>query len=201
MTILLSRAAIVSLAAIMPLAPLAARAADQAQGITLAKESSDQWRASKLVGVRVYGPDNKIIGKITDVLIGKDGRAQDVVIGVGGFLGIGEKDVAVPFAAVNFSDEPIARPTTGTPDNNNLAAEPAGVTPPGTMMANVPGTPAPAAGGLGAGTPAGLGAPADMNGAAAPVDTVARSGAYPDHAVIAFNADQLKSAPSFQFAR
>ena len=197
MTLSFSRTAVLTLVAVLPLTPLCARAADQAQGITLAQESPDQWRASKLVGLRVYGPDNKSVGKITDVLVGKDGRAQDVIIGVGGFLGIGEKDVAVPFAAVNFSDQPVTPPAMGTPDNNNLAAQPAGINPPGTM--------APAAGGMAAATP-GLGTPADVtnNGGAgmmAPADAMPHSAAYPDHAVIAFNVDQLKSAPAFQFSK
>ena len=76
-------------------------------GDTLTQESPDQWRASKLVGVAVYGPEKKDVGKITDVLLSKDGKAEYVIIGVGGFLGIGEKDVAVPFDQVKFTDQPI----------------------------------------------------------------------------------------------
>lgn len=209
MNLSVSRTAVLTLAAVLPLAPLCARAAEQTQGITLAQESPDQWRASKLVGLRVYGPDNKSVGKITDVLVGKDGRAQDVIIGVGGFLGIGEKDVAVPFTAVNFSDQPVTPPAMGTPDNNNLAAQPAGMNPPGTMAPAAGGMAAAngvaANGGMAPATP-GLGTPADMtnNGGAGmmtPADAMPHSAAYPDHAVIAFNVDQLKSAPSFQFAK
>ena len=48
-----------------------------------------QWRAP--IGVYVYGADNKKIGKIDDILIGHDGNAQAVVIGVGGFLGTGRR--------------------------------------------------------------------------------------------------------------
>ncbi|GJD51616.1 hypothetical protein OPKNFCMD_4371 [Methylobacterium crusticola] len=54
-------------------------------------------RASKLVGVGVVGMDHVRVGAIEDVLLGADGRVRAVVIGVGGFLGIGEKAVAVPF--------------------------------------------------------------------------------------------------------
>ena len=74
---------------------------------TLTQESPDQWRASKLAGVAVYGPEKKDVGKITDVLLSKDGKAEFVIIGVGGFLGIGEKDVAVPFDQVKFTDQPM----------------------------------------------------------------------------------------------
>ena len=48
----------------------------------------------------VYDPSDSKIGDIKDVLLDKDGKAAALIIGVGGFLGAGEKDVAVPFNAV-----------------------------------------------------------------------------------------------------
>jgi sporulation protein YlmC with PRC-barrel domain len=48
----------------------------------------------------VYDPSNNKIGDVDDVLLGADGRINALVIGVGGFLGIGEKHVIVPFTAV-----------------------------------------------------------------------------------------------------
>jgi sporulation protein YlmC with PRC-barrel domain len=48
----------------------------------------------------VYDPSNSKIGEIKDVLLSTDGRVNAFIIGVGGFLGMGEKDVAVPFNAV-----------------------------------------------------------------------------------------------------
>jgi hypothetical protein len=48
----------------------------------------------------VYDPGNNKIGEVDDVLLGADGKINALVIGVGGFLGIGEKHVIVPFAAV-----------------------------------------------------------------------------------------------------
>ena len=68
-------------------------------------QEKTQWRAPKLVGVGVYGPDDKQIGKIDDLLVDQNGSAQTVVIGVGGFLGFGKKDVAVPFSAVQWQTE------------------------------------------------------------------------------------------------
>jgi hypothetical protein len=59
-------------------------------------QEKSQWRAPKLIGVGVYGFDDKQIGKIDDLLLDKNGSAQTIVIGVGGFLGFGKKDVAVP---------------------------------------------------------------------------------------------------------
>jgi hypothetical protein len=48
--------------------------------------------------------DNKI-GGVDDILIDKEGRVTAVIIGVGGFLGMGEKDVAVPFSSVRASEK------------------------------------------------------------------------------------------------
>jgi sporulation protein YlmC with PRC-barrel domain len=48
----------------------------------------------------VYDPQDNKIGEIMDVLVARDGKVTALIIGVGGFLGIGEKDVAVPFNAV-----------------------------------------------------------------------------------------------------
>jgi hypothetical protein len=70
-----------------------------------------QWRGTKLIGASVYGPDNASIGEINDVIIGSDGAIKAVVIGVGGFLGVGQKDVAVPFNTLNV---------TRTPDSNSI---------------------------------------------------------------------------------
>jgi len=49
----------------------------------------------------VYDPGDNKIGEIDDVLLDKDGKATALMIGVGGFLGMGEKHVAVPFNAVH----------------------------------------------------------------------------------------------------
>jgi sporulation protein YlmC with PRC-barrel domain len=51
----------------------------------------------------VYDPNDNKIGQIKDVLVDKSGKIHSLVIGVGGFLGAGEKDVAVPFSAVKHT--------------------------------------------------------------------------------------------------
>lgn len=51
----------------------------------------------------VYDPSDNKIGEIMDVLVSPEGRATALIVGVGGFLGAGEKDVAVPFAAVKHT--------------------------------------------------------------------------------------------------
>jgi sporulation protein YlmC with PRC-barrel domain len=48
----------------------------------------------------VYDPSDNKIGEIMDVLVDREGRATALIVGVGGFLGVGEKDVAVPFNTV-----------------------------------------------------------------------------------------------------
>lgn len=77
------------------------------------------WRASKLVGLSVYNEKNESVGSINDMLTDKNGKIVAVVIGVGGFLGVGEHLVAVPMDKVKFVDEPVAytsassQPATG----------------------------------------------------------------------------------------
>jgi sporulation protein YlmC with PRC-barrel domain len=51
----------------------------------------------------VYDPSDNKIGEIMDVLVSPEGRATTLIVGVGGFLGAGEKDVAVPFSAVKHT--------------------------------------------------------------------------------------------------
>jgi sporulation protein YlmC with PRC-barrel domain len=48
----------------------------------------------------VYDPADNKIGDVKDVLLSQDGKVSALIISVGGFLGMGEKDVAVPFSAV-----------------------------------------------------------------------------------------------------
>ena len=66
------------------------------------------WRSSKLVGLNVYNDSNESLGSINDLLTDKSGNIKAVVIGVGGFLGVGEHLVAVAFDKVKFVDDPIA---------------------------------------------------------------------------------------------
>jgi sporulation protein YlmC with PRC-barrel domain len=51
----------------------------------------------------VYDPADNKIGEIMDVLVDREGKATALIVGVGGFLGMGEKDVAVPFNAVRVT--------------------------------------------------------------------------------------------------
>jgi sporulation protein YlmC with PRC-barrel domain len=53
----------------------------------------------------VYDPSDNKIGEIMDVLVDREGKATALIVGVGGFLGMGEKDVAVPFSAVQVKSK------------------------------------------------------------------------------------------------
>jgi hypothetical protein len=61
----------------------------------VAKQTADQWMASKFKGTDVIGTDNQKIGDVDDVLFDKDTKVVAYIVGVGGFLGIGSKDVAL----------------------------------------------------------------------------------------------------------
>jgi sporulation protein YlmC with PRC-barrel domain len=72
------------------------------------------WRTSKVVGLSVYNDSNESLGSINDLLMDKSGNIKAVVIGVGGFLGVGEHLVAVPLDKVKFVNEPIAYNSAAT---------------------------------------------------------------------------------------
>jgi sporulation protein YlmC with PRC-barrel domain len=89
--------------------------ADKSGKAATMSESSLQgstWRASKVVGLNVYNDKNESVGTISDILIDKSGNAKAAVLGVGGFLGMGEHLVAVPFDKIKFVNEPV--PSTST---------------------------------------------------------------------------------------
>jgi sporulation protein YlmC with PRC-barrel domain len=73
------------------------------------------WRASKLVGLNVYNDKNESLGSINDLLTDKSGNIKAVVIGVGGFLGVGEHLVAVPLDKIKFVNEPVVYAGAGAP--------------------------------------------------------------------------------------
>jgi sporulation protein YlmC with PRC-barrel domain len=75
------------------------------------------WRASKVVGLNVYNDNNQSIGSINDLLTDKSGNIKAVVIGVGGFLGVGEHLVAIPYEKIKCVNEPVAY--TGTASNSS----------------------------------------------------------------------------------
>ena len=71
---------------------------------------AEEMRASKLIGTTVVNTANERIGDINEILLGKDGKVAAVIVGVGGFLGMGEHEVAVNFDSIRMSRD----------QNNNL---------------------------------------------------------------------------------
>lgn len=66
--------------------------------------AKNEWQASKLIHMNVYNGQNEKIGDIKELMLDKNGKVEDVVIGVGGFLGAGEHDVAVKFEQLKWSN-------------------------------------------------------------------------------------------------
>jgi sporulation protein YlmC with PRC-barrel domain len=89
----------------------------------LTQQEQSHFRASKFVGLAIYGQDNQRIGDVNEILIDNTGNAKALVLGVGGFLGIGEKNVAVPFSAVEWVNErPASTAAAGGSAGQNTGA-------------------------------------------------------------------------------
>jgi len=130
------------------------------------------WRASKLVGLNVYNDQNEKLGDISEILVDKSGKVEGVVIGVGGFLGIGQNDIKVEMSKLKFVDEPV-RTTSTTTTTSSTTTD----TPTGQRTTTTTGAPA--------GTTT--------------TRSVERRW-YPDHAVLSgVNKDQLKAMPQFKY--
>jgi len=80
---------------------LAASAASGAYAATtMTSAPPESWTVTNYYKQSVYDPKETKIGEVEDVLLDKSGKVTGLVLGVGGFLGAGEKDVIVPFTAV-----------------------------------------------------------------------------------------------------
>lgn len=89
--------------------PAAPKSADASGAQFLSKQASDDWLASSLIGQSVYNAQDEAIGDINDLVTDQSGKIVAVLIGSGGFLGLGEKDVAV-----RFEDLKLARDENDT---------------------------------------------------------------------------------------
>jgi sporulation protein YlmC with PRC-barrel domain len=65
--------------------------------------STDQWLASDVYKADVYDPSEHKVGKVTDLMIDSNGTVAGAIISVGGFLGVGQKDVVIPFKELKVS--------------------------------------------------------------------------------------------------
>ena len=128
------------------------------------------WRASKLIGLNVYNDANEKLGDVNELILDKSGKVAAVVIGVGGFLGMGEHDIAVSMDKLKFVEEPVRTSTTApatTRDTTTGAANPPAST---TTTTTAPAR------------------NANVN------DWV------PDHAVMNATQEQLKALPQFKYS-
>jgi sporulation protein YlmC with PRC-barrel domain len=135
-----------------------------------------QWRASKLVGLSVYNESNESLGSINDLLTDASGNIQAVVIGVGGFLGVGEHLVAVPYDKIKFSDQPVVTTSAswgGAGGMSNSSTTTSSTTTSSTTTTGA-ATSAPAA--------------------------TSKNPWYPDHAVFGASKDELKAMPEFKYS-
>lgn len=93
----------------------------------LTEQAEGQISANTYIGQPVYNAADESIGEINDVIFTMDGSVEAAVIGVGGFLGIGEKNVAVPLDTITVTEVPnsadLKLTTTETADTLNAAPE------------------------------------------------------------------------------
>ena len=170
--------AIALLAAATVTGPASAQTAtnqvDSTTSATTHKEG--EWRGSKLVGVDVYNETNEKIGDINDVILDRSGKVANVVLGVGGVLGLGEHYVAVAFDKLKWVDQPvtsITASTTSAPANAPaITSAPNGTTQTTTGAATTTTT---------------------------TTTTIAGKRWYPDHAVYNATKDELKAMPEFKY--
>ena len=153
-----------------------AQPADRTSPAATTSKSADKlmlkgpWRASKLMGLNVYNDANEKLGDINELILNKDGKVSAVVIGVGGFLGMGEHDIAVSMDKLKFKEEAVRTSATTTTTTTKETTT-------GTAT-----TTAPAA------------------TTTAPARTANANDWIPDHAVMSATKDQLKALPQFKYS-
>jgi sporulation protein YlmC with PRC-barrel domain len=173
----------------------------------LTEQDRTQFRASKFVGLAIYGQDDQRIGDVNEILIDASGNARAIVLGVGGFLGIGEKSVAVPFTAVEWvMERPAGNASAGANSSANTAMNtnpPAGSSASAGMgTAGSAGSTAGASMGTGTGTTASRDASVTGSTNAAPARSSAETAAsngYPDHGKVRMSKADLQNAPAFKY--
>ena len=144
--------------------------------VTTSSDSSFQgnWRTSKMVGLSVYNDANESIGSVNELLADKSGNIKAVVIGVGGFLGVGEHLVAVPFDKVKWVTEPVAYSGTASTTRPASTTTTGAANPPASTTTTTTST--------------------------TPATAVKANPWYPDHAVFNATKDELKAMPEFKFS-
>ena len=143
----------------------------EASSTSTAKAYSGQWRLYKMIGLDVYNQNNEKLGDISELLVDQTGKIQTAILGVGGFLGVGERMVAVNFDQLKFVDQPVEAKTASSAPASTASTKTTETT---TQVTT------------GAAT------------TTRPVRSASEQW-YPDHAVINLTADQLKAMSQFQY--
>jgi sporulation protein YlmC with PRC-barrel domain len=125
---LLASTLLLSTAALAQQSPAPASPAPAATATAPDKAAAGHWRASKLIGLDVYNEQNEKLGDVSEVLIDKSGKVNGIVIGVGGFLGVGQRDIMVGMDKLKFVNEPMR--TSAAPAPSGTGTTGAGGTPP-----------------------------------------------------------------------
>ena len=146
-----------------------------AQTTSATSHQEGEWRGSKLAGVDVYNEANEKIGDINDVILDRSGKVANVILGVGGVLGLGEHYVAIAFDKLKWVDQPVTSTTASTTSAPATAPATTSV-PDGTTR---------------------------TTGAATTTTTTTTTSAstrwYPDHAVYNATKEELKAMPEFKY--
>jgi hypothetical protein len=87
-------------------------------------QDENTFLTSDLIGATVYNPKDEAIGDVNDVLVERDGKVAGVIIGVGGFLGIGEKDVAIELSKLKMMEADSGIKLVLDTSKDELAAAP-----------------------------------------------------------------------------
>jgi len=132
----------------------------------------NNWRASKLMGLDVYNEANEKLGDVNELILDKNGKVNAVVIGVGGFLGMGEHDIAVTMDKLKFIEEPVRTSTTAPATTTRETTTGTATAPANTSTTTTTTT----------------------------ARSANANDWTPDHAVMSGTKEQLKSMPQFKYS-
>ena len=135
------------------------------------KAKGAHWRSSKLIGVNVYNEQNEKLGDVNEIILDPSGKVMGYVIGVGGFLGMGEHDILVEPAKIKFVNEPVRAASNAPATGTNPPAAGTNAAPTNTRNVSNTGS-----------------------------NTATADRWYPDHGVLSATKDQLKAMPQFKYS-
>ena len=187
----------------------------QMEGGFITSQAQDQMIASNLMGAAMWGAEDEVIGRVDDLLLDRDGQIIGVIVGIGGFLGIGRRDVAISTDQLEFvltqdvlaaggvpgapagaiaQDPALAPQAGGTAADGTAAQAPAGTVAPdqtdavGTTATDTTGT---APGAAGTAVTAG-------EAGATTMGMGGWGGRVIDHIQVDYTREQLEDAPAFE---